>query len=217
MENKKSELFLYISTIASEKESHRKLYRAAEHYYEYCLDVDSQTVECAGESDQVKMADNAVSFWHLEKAEHGKPYFAEAPWLHFSISHSGNLWACVIADQPVGMDLQLRRKKSGEKSVQHSARIAERFFHPDEKAFIKNGGDFYDVWAAKESYVKYTGRGIGEGFDAFAVADENGILPRVKLEKKETAELKLLYPDKLADYSLCICAQEIKDIGVIWI
>lgn len=35
----------------------------------------------------------------------------EYPWLHFSISHSGDFWACAMAAQEVGLDLQQHTKE----------------------------------------------------------------------------------------------------------
>ena len=37
--------------------------------------------------------------FRVEKGLRGKPYFPEYPWLHFSISHSGDFWACAMAAQ----------------------------------------------------------------------------------------------------------------------
>ena len=32
----------------------------------------------------------------IAKGEYGKPYFENAPWLHFSVYHSGGLWCSVL-------------------------------------------------------------------------------------------------------------------------
>lgn len=156
--------------------------------------------------------------WNICRNQYGKPYLADMPGIHFSISHSGIYWGCAVADQPVGLDLQLRGKKNGTDNERHSGRIAERFFHSDEKRYLLNGGDFYGVWAAKESYVKYTGRGIGEGFEKFAVADGEMILDRVKCQDGVGPWLKLLGEKELGyqfgEYSCCICAEEIADVRI---
>ena len=60
----------------------------------------------------------------IAKGEYGKPYFENAPWLHFSVSHSGGLWVCALCRCDVGIDIE-----------QHAARdhaaLSRRFFHPN--------------------------------------------------------------------------------------
>ena len=100
----------------------------------------------------------------------GKPCLNEKN-LHISVSHSGELWGCAVSLCPVGLDIQEERK-------QETCRIARRFFHPAECAYLEQTEfrPFLAVWAAKESYVKYTGEGITDGFGAFFVADRNGMV-----------------------------------------
>jgi 4'-phosphopantetheinyl transferase len=40
------------------------------------------------------------------RPENGKPVFRDYPQCHFNISHSGNHGACVLADTPVGIDIE---------------------------------------------------------------------------------------------------------------
>ena len=94
----------------------------------------------------------------------GKPFF-DGGNLFLSISHSAPYIAVAISEVQVGIDIQ-RHKKCDQVSV------ARRFFHPDERDFVaRNPGCFFDVWAAKESYVKYTGEGIISAFRSFSVVD----------------------------------------------
>ena len=70
-----------------------------------------------------------------------------------------------MAPTEVGLDLQLHTKGRKE-------RISSRFFHPQENEYLRRCAyrDFFDIWAAKESYVKYTGQGIDENFASFTAA-----------------------------------------------
>ena len=155
--------------------------------------------------------------WQLEEGPYGKPRFVECPDLHFSISHSGSCWCCAFSTSPIGLDIQahgfgkgaLPQEAEGERLRLRMQRISDRFFHPYERLWLENGGDFFAVWAAKESYVKYTGEGMHRSFDSFAVADENGLLPFVKGEGAHAQLRKLPAP---AGYSLCLCAER---IGVV--
>jgi phosphopantetheinyl transferase len=109
----------------------------------------------------------------VRRTKEGKPYFPGEN-LHCSVSHSGGIWLCAISAAPVGVDIQLVGSCDTE-------RIAARFFHPDEAEWLRGRGPeaFFEVWCAKESYVKYTGAGILPGLDGFCVTDGTGISGRV--------------------------------------
>ena len=97
---------------------------------------------------------------------HGKPFLANSPGIHFNVSHSGNYIACALADEPVGIDIELIRP--------FDPKIAERFFAPDEKAHIASNGNmasFYEVWTKKESRIKWEGIGLSKPLSSFSVFD----------------------------------------------
>ena len=127
----------------------------------------------------------------IQRTEKGKPYFADRPDMHFSISHSKELWACAVADGPVGLDLQFH--KSGRLD-----NIPERFFHPGEDAWLAK---FFDVWASKESYVKWTGEGIDRHFGEFCVVDDKGLAVRC-------GDACFWRSVVEQEYSLCLCGGE---------
>lgn len=103
----------------------------------------------------------------IQEKENGKPYLLTYPDLFFSISHSGSLVGCVFAETEIGFDLQQIRSCKQELLIKK--------FHPDEQAyyFSRNLEDrtevFFRLWAIKEAYVKYTGKGLSEGFSGFRV------------------------------------------------
>ena len=109
--------------------------------------------------------------------EHGKPYLPDVPGVHFSLSHSGSMAMCAIADSPVGCDIQeLSAARCGE-------RVARRFFTPAEYARITAAAaperEFVRLWTLKESYVKYLGTGIGGcPLDSFELVGEPPVLAR---------------------------------------
>ena len=124
----------------------------------------------------------------------GKPYI-EPCVAHFSVSHSGGIWACAVSGAPVGFDVELVRYDRPLMA------IAKRFFHPDEYDYLETAADqseFFTIWTAKESYVKFTGRGLYDGFDHFNTrSDETGLQYRhIPLE----------------GYRMCVCAESIGDI-----
>ena len=103
----------------------------------------------------------------------GKPFFTSpaASELHFSISHSGGLWACILGNGPCGIDLQENQ------SCRQDA-IAARFFSDAEADYVKQTGlpGFYRIWTRREAFAKFTGLGFfgmaGELPD-FGVRDES--------------------------------------------
>ena len=91
----------------------------------------------------------------LASGAHGKPYFPDAPQLQFSISHSGAYWLCAFSSAPVGADLQQMRGIRMEP-------IVRRFYFPRERELVEAFGVsmFYEIWCAKEAYLKYAGSGL---------------------------------------------------------
>lgn len=124
----------------------------------------------------------------------GRPFFNEKGLPFFSVSHSGSLWACALSDRRVGFDIQCLSPERNTRAV------ARRFFHPGEIAFLESNGyaDFFSVWAAKESVVKYTGDGISAGFSRFSVVHDSGLLSSVE-------DLKLRRVDLDPAYAAFVC------------
>jgi len=138
------------------------------------------------------------------RTEKGKPYFAAFPQIHFSISHSKDYWACAVADQPVGLDLQYHKQGRLDQ-------IPGRFFHPQEAAWLKqqtSAEAFFQVWTSKESYVKWTGQGIDRNFSQFAVADEERLLDQCESAWFWRNTLGRVGSEEDEQYSLCLCGGE---------
>jgi len=96
----------------------------------------------------------------------GKPFLASHPRCHFNLSHSGGLICLVIDDEEVGIDIEACRPRNYDA-------LARRFFHPEERAWVD--GDiwrFYEVWTAKEAYLKALGIGLRLPLNAFSVIRE---------------------------------------------
>ncbi|MFI9360452.1 4'-phosphopantetheinyl transferase family protein [Kitasatospora sp. NPDC053057] len=89
----------------------------------------------------------------------GKPVVADAPGLHFSLSHSGDLALLAVAPRPVGVDVELVR------SGRDVDRVARRFFPHQERELVARGGHpaFARLWTRKEACVKAAGGRLTEG------------------------------------------------------
>ena len=86
------------------------------------------------------------------RTEAGKPYLAGGG-PHFSVSHSGSVFACVFDERPVGLDIQKVKKADTEG-------IARRYFTPPEDEYVRREGPyaFFRLWARKEAFTKLFGK-----------------------------------------------------------
>jgi 4'-phosphopantetheinyl transferase len=86
------------------------------------------------------------------KDEYGKPHLCGSP-LHLSFSHSHDLVAVILANQPTGVDIQAL--------VEKIERLALKFMREDELASLKNHtrlAHLHFYWGAKEALYKAYGR-----------------------------------------------------------
>ncbi len=114
----------------------------------------------------------------IQRDVHGKPFLAEYPQLHFSISHSGEWAVCVLDDAPVGIDVEQIRPIQTD-------RLAKRCFGLSEPI---SPCEFFDRWTRQESFLKATGIGL------------------LGLHQIPEAEWQFrTYP--LAGYSLTVCSK----------
>lgn len=124
----------------------------------------------------------------------GRPCFKGDGMPFFSVSHSGDLWACAISFRRVGLDIQ---RFTCERNI---AGITRRFFHPEETAFLEQSGynNFFSIWTAKESYVKYTGVGIDNNFSDFSAVDGSSLSDNIN-------GVSLRHIKFNAAYVMCVC------------
>lgn len=110
----------------------------------------------------------------LAYGPHQKPYLADYPHLHFNLSHTGPAVLCAVGDQEVGVDVQALRPVSD--------RLAQKVMTPGEYAQYLQAGDpecfFARLWALKESYMKFTGKGLSLPLQsmAFSLAPQGASL-----------------------------------------
>lgn len=100
--------------------------------------------------------------------EYNKPILINPDNLYFNISHSGNWVVCTVADDVVGVDVELIRNTT-------NFEVAKRFFTKDEySSLIKQDSTnqikyFYLLWTLKESYIKADGRGLSLSLKSFSI------------------------------------------------
>lgn len=94
-----------------------------------------------------------VSIRHLCN---GKPVLANDPNIHFNLAHSGFLAVCAVANQPVGVDVEVLQNEDPE--------VMAMCFQPIEKKWVNQAEEqhceFTRLWTRKESYLKLRGTGL---------------------------------------------------------
>ena len=135
----------------------------------------------------------------VARAERGKPYFANIPSIHFSVSHSGEIFACAFSDEPIGVDVQEYKNRPDE--AERCRKIAARFFHRDEIDALDADtvSAFYNIWTAKEAYVKLTGQGIDGDFAEFCIFDLD----------------EYLFQTEISGCSLSVCTPDFCEVEII--
>jgi 4'-phosphopantetheinyl transferase len=130
----------------------------------------------------------------LTKTPKGKPCFGDGGAVHFNLSHSGQWVVIAYGSRPVGIDVEKICWDSGKEN------LARRYFTADEQDYVFGRGPqgcaarFFEIWTAKESYLKYIGTGLRKALDSFSV-------------------LQINVPNRLAfqpdiGYSLCLWSEE---------
>lgn len=133
--------------------------------------IDDRKRSIAGEM----LARHAISEWCkilpeeivFDKDELGKPFAKNLP-VEFNISHSGALVVCAVDSTPVGIDVEQIRSIDWKLA---------KFVCTEEELVYMRGENlaaqkldvlptqdmlrrFFEIWTAKEAYVKCTGTGI---------------------------------------------------------
>ena len=90
----------------------------------------------------------------------GRPEYADCK-VDFNISHAKNLVICTMSEGKTGCDIERSDRKV-------SIAIAEKFFHPAEKAFLEKAETaeekqkrFIMLWVLKEAHIKLLGTTVG--------------------------------------------------------
>lgn len=136
---------------------------------------------------------------HYERVGRGKPLLPDRT--PFNITHAGDYAVLALSTKPVGVDLERIRPVDWQK-------IAERFFHPEERAHLLSAKDplteFFRIWTLKESYLKAEGIGFSVSPASFAILpDEPGNAHFLG----ETAYRFSLF-DAFPGYCLSVCSLE---------
>ncbi len=134
-----------------------------------------------------RFAPIAPKEWCFSTEEFGRPIVAESmdcPGLHFNLSHTRELVACVVSREgPCGIDVETIGRVSDPLS------LAENCFHSMEIDDLKTlegpkrNEYFAALWCLKEAYLKAEGVGLSRRLNGFGF--RMGSLPNVALTDKD--------------------------------
>lgn len=101
----------------------------------------------------------------LGRGEHGKPHLLEGR-CEFNLSHSEGYAALGVQQQgPLGVDIEDQNRQVDWKA------LTERFFARPEVEAARLASDprscFFEIWTAKEAYIKALGSGLYHPLDQF--------------------------------------------------
>ena len=94
----------------------------------------------------------------LARGRMGKPFLAERPDIHFNLSHSNGIAACIVSEHECGIDCEEVREYRPavvKRAFSESERIMIEEAPPEERDLL-----FFRLWTLKESYVKAIGIGV---------------------------------------------------------
>ena len=88
---------------------------------------------------------------------HGKPFLRDYPYIHFNLSHCPGAALCVVADNPVGCDIEAVPSALDMDVCRHvcsTEELAAVLAAPNPAVA------FTRLWTQKEAYLKFTGEGL---------------------------------------------------------
>jgi 4'-phosphopantetheinyl transferase len=137
----------------------------------------------------------------IKEGQYGKPYIEGDETFKYSLSHSGDYVLCAIDSDEIGADIQ--------ETKSYKMGMAKRFFHESEYSRLNEClendrlKEFYSIWTAKESAVKYSGRGMGEGIEHIVTNDSYSVIKNTS----DGEELKIRLYDEIKGYMVCVCSK----------
>jgi len=147
--------------------------------------------------------DEKVEF---EFGPYGKPFIKGYPELQFNLSHTAGGVVCGLSNTPIGVDIADvdSRNLDSTKTV----------MHPAEQKVIAISNDkahtFARFWSMKESYLKYTGTGIGENIYNLNFSDFNE-----NVFNYRTGKMQVIDCEKTVVSAFCAEVQQVKHLTKI--
>ncbi|GBF81467.1 4-phosphopantetheinyl transferase [Aphanothece sacrum FPU1] len=168
MESSDQEIKTLFNILNEEEQTKAKRFVLAQHQRRFIV---ARTTLKIILSNYLKIAPNQIKF---EYSSRGKPTLIKdinPNKLEFNVSHSEELALYGITrDRLIGVDVEYNSP------IPDAEQLAKRFFCPQEYEIIRpltspeKEQTFFQLWTAKEAYLKATGEGISGGLDQIFVS-----------------------------------------------
>jgi 4'-phosphopantetheinyl transferase len=114
----------------------------------------------------------------FDYGEHGKPVIVGHPDIHFNLSHCREAAVCVVADHPVGIDVESFRE--------YRESLVNYVMNDDEQLLIRQSTnpvvEFTRLWTMKEAVLKLSGEGLRNDMKG-VLTDFAGHLETIETDK----------------------------------
>lgn len=138
----------------------------------------------------------------IAQGSYGKPYLSNCGTFFYSLSHSGDWVICAVDDRETGADIQAVGKLK--------MTVAKRFYADEEYERLllyasdtdRQTTELYRIWAAKESCVKFTGRGIGAGIERYVTDSAYTHI----MDMEEGSRFFIRLYECIPNYIICVCS-----------
>jgi 4'-phosphopantetheinyl transferase len=137
----------------------------------------------------------------IHKGAFGKPFIDAHHDLRFNMSHSGEYVVCAMDTAEIGVDM--------EKIKVRECQAISAFFSPRElsvyngKAFSEKSGFFFELWTAKESFIKALGYGFALDLADFTINFGRSITVETTIDPRHW-HFRQFEIDP--DYKMTVCA-----------
>lgn len=109
----------------------------------------------------------------IKKSQYNKPYIDNCN-IHFNMSHSKNLCACVVSEKQVGIDIEKIRKVNLN-TIHHFATKEEtEYILKDEKNIFHR---LFEIYTLKEAYFKMYGTNLKDIKKINFISNDQLLLP----------------------------------------
>ena len=142
----------------------------------------------------------------LRVSKYGKPYLNKKN-IYFNISHSFNIAAIAVSNRNLGLDI--------EKIRPYDIRLVDKVICENGRnQLLKSPDDrslFYKYWTAKESIIKYDGKGLSidlRSIDVKKILDFQE--KNMKKFDVEISDVPMLQHFNIGEYVGCVYSKDIK-------
>jgi 4'-phosphopantetheinyl transferase len=196
-------------TLAADEKIKAQRFRFAEHRRRFIV-ARARLREILGH--YLNLEPHQVVFEYSPK---GKPFLCPslgAKQLQFNLSHSHELAFYGFAQaRKIGVDLEYVR------SIKDFESLAQRFFCPSESTTLgrlpplEKEKAFFQIWTAKEAYLKAIGEGIGGGLDRVEISLTTDATPnplRIVGDNRLAEQWCLWSPSLKQDYVATVAVEQ---------